>query len=53
MKLKDEELRKLNNYLFTASKAIKSIEGANYRVKVTLQAFIDDEGNLKLLREVG
>ena len=47
----EEELKKLRNYLVNATKWIKS-EDRNYQVPATLQIFLDDQGNVKYIREV-
>jgi len=47
-----DEFAKLNNYLISAKKIVVNPDGSSYKKPVTLQAFLDDEGNIKMLREL-
>lgn len=47
-----EELSKLNNYLLQGTKVIFDTKGNRYNVAVRLQMFVDDEGRLKIMREL-
>jgi hypothetical protein len=50
--MNEEELRKYKNYLIKTGKYIKDEDTGRYhQVSVDLQLFVDDAGNLKLVRE--
>ena len=47
-----EELAKYSNYLVKATKIVFDVKRKRYNVGVSLQLFVDEEGNLKIIREV-
>jgi hypothetical protein len=47
-----EKVKNLPNYILNAIRIVKSVDGKEYKVQVTLQVFFDSEGNCVYGREV-